>query len=89
MRRYNFTNHLFSIVFKWCEDHNLNFALLYPIIEQTIEKIDQGNPNQFQTGPAIRGDQKTLKKHQNLLKDEPALKKIYMLLSKSINPKIK
>lgn len=85
----NFTNHLFSIVYKWCEDHNLDFALLYPIILQTIEKIDQGNPSQFQTGPAIRGDQKTIKEHQNLLNNNPALKKIYTLLSKSINPKIK
>ena len=41
----NFTNHLFSIVYQICEEHNLDFALLYPIIQQTIEKIDQGNPS--------------------------------------------
>ncbi len=85
----NFTNHLFSIVYKMCADHDLDFALLNPIIQQTIEKINQGDPNENQTGPAIRGDQKTIQAHYKLLKENPALKKVYTLLSKSINPKIK
>lgn len=85
----NFTNHLFSVAYDICQEENLDFALLYPIIQQTIEKIELGDPSDFQTGPAIRGDLKTIKNHHKLLKGSPELKKIYTLLSKNINPKIK
>ncbi len=85
----NFTNHLLSKAYDICQEEDLDFALLYPIIEQTIEKINLGDPSQFQTGPAIRGDHKTIKAHQKLLQGHSDLKKIYALLSKSINPNLK
>lgn len=85
----NFSNHLISIAYDLCQKEDLDFALLYPIIKQTIANIDKGDPNDYQTGPAIRGDEQTLKDHQKLLRKNPALKKIYTLLSKSINPNIK
>lgn len=85
----NFTNHLLSKAYAICQEENLDFALLLPIIKQTVEKIDLGDPSQFQTGPAIRGDHKTIKAHQKLLKSNADLKKIYTLLSKNINPNLK
>lgn len=85
----NFTNHIFSIAHDICKKHDLDFTLLLPIIQQTIANIEKGNPDDFQTGPAIRGDKKTIQAHQKLLNKNSDVKKIYSLLSKSINPKIK
>ncbi len=85
----NFTNHIFSIAYDICQQQNLDFSLLFPIIQQTIANIEKGNPDDFQTGPAIRGDKKTIQAHQKLLNKNSDVKKIYSLLSKSINSKIK
>lgn len=85
----NFVNHLFSIAFDICQEKGLDFELLLPIIKETTAKIKNNNPSLLQTGPAIRADQKTLKNHLALLKKNKELKKIYSLLSESINPKLK
>jgi len=63
--------------------------LLKPIINQTIDQISNDDPGLLQTGPAIRGDEQTMKRHLKLLDQNKELKKLYKLLSKSINPKIK
>ena len=39
------------------------------------------------TGPAIRHDQETIKKHIELLKEHPHIQKIYQLLTESIQQK--
>ena len=85
----NFTTHLLSLAYQECEDQGIDFQLLHPIIRETFERISDQDPALLQTGPAIRGDNKTIQSHLKLVKGNTELKKIYSLLSKSINPKIK
>ena len=79
----NFTNHLFVEAAEICKTNELSFNLLKPIIRETFEKIETLNPQDAQTGPAIRGDEKTIKKHLKLIKS-PYLKSIYKLFTSAI-----
>ena len=85
----NFTTHLLSLAYQQCEENNIDFQLLKPIIKETTDRICASDPGLLQTGPAIRGDQKTINRHLKLLDHNKELKKLYTLLTKSINPKIK
>ena len=79
----NFTNHLFYIGNKICEENKLPFDLLQPLIEETVQKLKNTTPFDAQTGPARRGDQETLNSHIEQLGNLQD-KEIYNLLSQSI-----
>lgn len=79
----NFVNHLYAIGHEICDANDLPFDVLKPLIQETTEKIQSLSPKEAQTGPAKRGDQKTIKKHIKSLENKD-WKKIYKLLSKSI-----
>ncbi|WP_209403120.1 Rossmann-like and DUF2520 domain-containing protein [Pseudozobellia sp. WGM2] len=79
----NFTNHLFYIGNKICEENQLPFDLLQPLIEETVQKLKNTTPFDAQTGPARRGDQETLNSHIEQLGNLQD-KEIYNLLSQSI-----
>ena len=53
------------------------------ILLETLEKIEQNNPYKIQTGPAIRKDLITIKKHLNFIKSKNS-KKIYSILTEGI-----
>lgn len=80
----NFTNHLFAQSEQLLHAHKLDFDILLPIIQNTVEKLREDSPAQLQTGPAKRDDQSTLDKHKELLTAHPMTLKIYELLSQSI-----
>lgn len=80
----NFTNHLYSIAHNYCTSENLPFEILQPLINETACRIALYNPNLVQTGPAIRGDHRTMEKHLDLLKSHPEWKALYIKLSESI-----
>ncbi|MGY5846783.1 Rossmann-like and DUF2520 domain-containing protein [Salegentibacter sp. HM20] len=78
----NFSNHLFSLGAEICKENQLPFEILKPLITETTAKLEELNPREAQTGPALRGDQKTIESHLSQLggtKNE-----IYKLLTKSI-----
>ena len=79
----NFTNQLYRIGHEITESEGAEFDLLKPLILETANKVQELSPYMAQTGPAKRNDQKTIKKHLNLLESEH-YKKIYELLTKSI-----
>ncbi|OYU54707.1 MAG: hypothetical protein CFE25_14775 [Chitinophagaceae bacterium BSSC1] len=83
----NFTNHLYHLASDYCERNNLDFSLLYSIIDQTATGIKAVDPATTQAGPAFRGDLGTMEKHLELLKHEPALLAFYRAFSKSIQEK--
>jgi predicted short-subunit dehydrogenase-like oxidoreductase (DUF2520 family) len=85
----NFTTHLLALAYQECKTHEIDFQLLHPIIKETFERITDQNPAHQQTGPAIRGDHKTINRHVKLLKGNKELKRIYTLISENINPKLK
>lgn len=80
----NFTNHLYALAEEYCRKEGLDFKQLIPLIEETAERIENLSPQNVQTGPALRHDEETIKKHLALLKDHHRLKKIYEMLTESI-----
>lgn len=80
----NFTNHLFSVAEKICNENKLPFEILHPIIFQTVKQIAQSSPGKSQTGPAIRNDNQTIQKHELLLHNQPYWKKMYETITASI-----
>ena len=80
----NFTNHLFAVAEEYCKKENLDFKLLLPLIKETASRIKDVSPSNAQTGPAIRHDEETIKKHMAILESHPEIKKLYLFLSESI-----
>lgn len=80
----NFTNYLYSITQQFCEDEKLDFTLLLPLITETANRLQFAKAKNLQTGPAIRGDNKTMETHLKLLENHLDIKKIYRLLSDAI-----
>lgn len=79
----NFTNHLFQIANEICDDNEVSFDILKPLITETVQKINSLSPIEAQTGPAKRNDDKTIEKHLKQLKSE-IHKDVYRILTKSI-----
>ena len=79
----NFTNHLYHIANKICEDHQVPFNILKPLLQETAQKVQTHMPFDMQTGPARRNDIETIKKHLAELRNGRQ-KEIYALLSESI-----
>ncbi len=79
----NFTNHLYKIGNDICREHQVPFDILKPLIAETAKKIMTLSPEQAQTGPAIRKDQKTIEAHELFLTDTHQ-STIYKILTQSI-----
>lgn len=79
----NFTNHLYSIGETICKEDDMPFDILRALIEETSRKVQKNSPAKVQTGPAIRKDQSTIKRHLSQLKERDHLD-IYQLLTQSI-----
>jgi len=80
----NFTNHLYALSSDLLKNHDLEFDLIRPLILETAAKVQHASPSDVQTGPAIRNDEQTIKKHEELLLKQPQLLNIYQILSESI-----
>ncbi|MDU8887191.1 Rossmann-like and DUF2520 domain-containing protein [Yeosuana sp. MJ-SS3] len=79
----NFTNQLYRIGHEIADAKHIDFNILKPLILETANKVQNMSPYLAQTGPAIRNDEKTIKKHLKLLENEN-YKEIYRLLTHSI-----
>ncbi|MDX2359751.1 MAG: DUF2520 domain-containing protein [Crocinitomicaceae bacterium] len=78
----NFTNHIVHIAQSYCEQQNVDFNHLKPLLKETIEKLEDLSPLEAQTGPARRGDTSIIEQHLSQLKGTE--KELYQLLSESI-----
>jgi len=78
----NFTNHMCKIAYDICEDHEMSFDLLKPIILETATKVQSVIPIKAQTGPAMRNDKNIIENHLLLLNKNQ--KEIYTLVTNSI-----
>ena len=79
----NFTNYLYQIGNEICEQHQVPFEILKPLITETAQKIMVLSPLEAQTGPAKRCDSVTIESHEAFLKDENHLE-IYKILTQAI-----
>ena len=82
----NFTNAMYAVADDYLTTNGLEFNNLLPIIKETADRLKKGKPNQWQTGPAKRGDKAILEKHLSMLEDEQ-LKAIYAQMSHFIGQK--
>ena len=80
----NFTNHLYTLSEDLVANYDMDFDMLRPLILETALKVQHSSPKDVQTGPAIRNDEQTIKKHEELLLKQPQLLTIYQTLSESI-----
>lgn len=53
---------------------------LLPLVYKSIENVENRNPRSALSGPIKRGDLQTVKKHLNLLREDPALLSLYKQL---------
>ncbi|MEM8584673.1 MAG: Rossmann-like and DUF2520 domain-containing protein [Bacteroidota bacterium] len=81
----NFTNFIYHLSYRIAEENGLPFQALIPLLQ--ADPLDGKDPINRQTGPAIRGDRATLEKHLNLLKDQPEMRALYLMLSRMIAAK--
>ena len=78
----NFTNHLIYLSKQYIDSQKLNWEILKPLLEETINKLQYLDPFDAQTGPARRNDQKTINDHLKQLDGNS--REIYHAISKSI-----
>lgn len=79
----NFTNHLYQIASEICQENQVPFDILKPLILETAQKIMSISPQDAQTGPAKRNDLKTIEAHQSFITDKNR-EIIYQIITNSI-----
>ncbi|HYV94770.1 MAG TPA: DUF2520 domain-containing protein [Chitinophagales bacterium] len=80
----NFTNHLFSVSQMVLEKTGLSFEIMKPLINETVRKIQNHDPLNVQTGPAIRHDDHTIERHLKFLEEDGRFAALYKILSDDI-----
>jgi predicted short-subunit dehydrogenase-like oxidoreductase (DUF2520 family) len=80
----NFTNHLYKLAEDYCRKEGIDFNQLLPLIGETASRLRTVAPSQAQTGPALRHDDPTIELHLKLLEKYPQLKRIYEVMTESI-----
>ena len=78
----NLAMYLWSLSERVMTEAGLDFSMLRPLMELTLERAVSGSPEQSLTGPARRGDLGTIHKHLDALDDETA--EVYKLLTQNI-----
>ena len=81
----NFTNHMYALAAELLKKYNLPFDVMLPLIDETARKVHELEPKTAQTGPAIRYDENVIGNHLRMLADDPAMQRLYELLSRSIH----
>jgi predicted short-subunit dehydrogenase-like oxidoreductase (DUF2520 family) len=80
----NFTNHMLTNAYGIMNEHSMPVEWLEPLIRETFNKAIEMGPVKAQTGPAIRHDQATIKKHVDLLSYSQELQVLYKRITDSI-----
>lgn len=80
----NFVNHMWSIADNLLYELDLDITVLQPLIEETVRKAMTNSPQSVQTGPAVRGDETTIREHLCMLEDKPEIRELYKEISTSI-----
>jgi len=81
----NFSNYLFHIASDLLAKDDIPFEVIQPLIAETAEKLNELNPYEAQTGPAVRSDEETIQNHLQDLDDFPDYQAVYKLLSQQIS----
>lgn len=80
----NFTNFFYGIAENILKEKSVDFEYLFPLIQETADKITKLAPSEAQTGPARRNDTVTMEKHTKQLENNQEYKSLYEIVSKYI-----
>lgn len=81
----NYVNYMYTLGETIVKQTGQDFEVLAPLIVETANKAIDLGPSQAQTGPAQRGDRKTMEKHMQLIDDQDGLKKLYEEIAQLIS----
>ena len=79
----NFTNYMRIVADEILKSNEIDTDILNPLTLETSNKLKYLSSKDAQTGPALRNDLKTIKKHLNLLKGT-GYEEIYKIISSKI-----
>lgn len=78
----NFFNFLLEVAHQIVQKQGLSHNIYYPLLKETIKKVEYTSPLSMQTGPAKRKDYKTIQSHIKLLQTEfPEYEALYRILT--------
>ncbi len=80
---HNFSNQLYHWAWSVLKENDLSMELLKPLLQEQLKAIRKEDPALKQTGPAVRGDRKTIQKHVDQI-SHSALKDLYLKMSELI-----
>ena len=84
----NFVNYILGEA-KTILGENIPFSILEPLVRETVGKAFSHGTENSQTGPAKRGDMKTIEAHIKLLENLPNVQYIYQVITDAIIEKYK
>ncbi|MBO4645650.1 MAG: DUF2520 domain-containing protein [Bacteroidales bacterium] len=79
----NFSNAMYIASADLLGRANIDFSVLQPLIQNTLDKLKRFTPKESQTGPAARRDDSVMSRHLQML-PENDLREIYQIVSQYI-----
>lgn len=83
----NFSNAMYGIAYDILQKNGMDWKIMMPLLENTLQKVHTMSPAEAQTGPARRKDNAVMNKHVEAL-DNDKWKAIYRLVSEEIMRRI-
>ncbi len=80
----NFPNLMYRIASDILKQEDVDFDLLRPLILETAKKVQEFEPGDVQTGPAMRNDRRVIDEQISLLNANRDYQEVYKLLSELI-----
>ena len=77
-------NHFYTVAAEILKSKDISFDVLKPLIAETAAKIQEMQPLDAQTGPAVRFDEKIISTHLKELEGFKDYRELYNSISKSI-----
>lgn len=78
----NFVNFILGNAQELSNNLEVDFALVQPLLKETLLKLETSHGFDVQTGPARRGDLSTIKEHLSLMNEEQG--ELYLAITKHI-----
>ena len=80
----NFVNYFYTVASEILKSNDISFDVLKPLILETASKVQQLDPENAQTGPAVRFDKNIIDIHLKELENFPDYHELYKSISKRI-----
>lgn len=76
----NFTNAMYAIAHDILAENGIDWQMIMPLLQNTLDKVKTLNPHEAQTGPARRRDMNVISLHADAIED-PLEREIYLILT--------